>query len=241
MDPVCRDRAVFLDGTLVLADTHFGKGEASQVEFPVGAGDDVVRRLDGLLEYFAPDEVVLAGDVFHSFDYVPAVAEQALADVTSVVRDAGAELVLLEGNHDTMTDSVWDGDLHAAYEFDVGDGAGEAGEGSETIVVCHGHENPERPADRYVIGHDHPMVVIEGQKRPCFLDGRGVYREADVLVVPPFNRLIQGVAVNGRIGVQRPELSPLVSNVAQFRPVVWDDDAEQSLEFPPLGRFERLL
>jgi metallophosphoesterase superfamily enzyme len=239
MDPVYRDRAVFLDGTLVVADLHFGKGAASNVEFPLGAGEESVDRLRELIAGFNPEEVVLAGDIFHSFEYVPDAAERALADLTGAVRDAGARLVVLEGNHDTMLDSVWSGDLYREYGLTV-DG-GEGGSESESVVVCHGHEEPETQADRYIVGHDHPMVVIEGQKRPCFLDGRGVYRGADVLVVPPLNRLIEGVSVNGRIGVARPELSPLVTNVAEFRPVVWDGDAEQSLEVPPLGQFERML
>lgn len=183
MDPVYRDRAVYLDGTLVLADLHFGKGTASNVEFPLGAEDDAVERLRGLLEYFDPAEVVLAGDVFHTFEYVPEAAEDALSGVVGAVRDAGARLVVIEGNHDAMLDSVYRGEVRECYELDV-DG--------ERVVVCHGHEEPAVDADRYVIGHDHPAIVIEGQKRPCFLDGRGVYRRSDVLVVPSFNRMVAG-------------------------------------------------
>jgi len=232
MDPTCRERAVFLDGTLVVADLHFGKGAASNVEFPLGAEADVVERLAGLLDRFDPGEVVLAGDVFHTFEYVPDAADEALADVVAAVREAGARLVVIEGNHDTMLDSVYRGEVRDEHELDV-DG--------ERVVVCHGHEEPETRADRYVIGHDHPAIGIEGQKRPCFLDGRGTYRGADVLVLPAFNRMVAGVPVNGRLGASRPELSPLVTRVGEFRPVVWDDDAEQALDFPPLGQFERML
>lgn len=232
MDPTYRDRAALLGDALVLADLHFGKGEASSVEFPLGAEDDAVERLSALLDEFEPAEVVFAGDVFHSFDYVPEVAERALSEVTAAVRDAGARPVLLEGNHDTMLGSVWSGDLRCEYELDAGEG---------TTVVCHGHEEPETAADRYVVGHDHPSIVIEGRKRPCFLDGRGVYRGSDVLVLPSFNRLVEGVSVNGRIGTARPELSPLVTRIAQFRPIVYDEDAAETLTFPPLGQFERML
>jgi putative SbcD/Mre11-related phosphoesterase len=235
MDPVYRDRAVLLGETLVLADTHFGKGAASTVEFPLGAEDDAVDRLGTLLEHFDPEEVVVAGDVFHSFEYVPDAASEALSAMARRVREAGARLVLVEGNHDTMLESAWDGDLHTEYVLADGGGA------DERIVVCHGHEEPETDADRYVIGHDHPSIVIEGQKRACYLDGSGAYRRSDVLVLPSFNRLVEGVSVNGRVGTARPELSPLVTAVAQFRPVVWDGDAEQSLEFPPLGQFDRML
>lgn len=241
MEPVYRDRAVVLGGALVVADLHFGKGAASNVEFPLGGEDDAVERLGALLEHFDPDEVVLAGDVVHSFQYVPDVAEAGLADLERTVRAAGARLVVVAGNHDAMLDSVWDGDLHDEYTITDGEYDGENSGSGERIVVCHGHEEPETPADAYVIGHDHPTVVIEGQKRPCFLDGRGVYRRSDVLVLPSFNRLVEGVSVNGRVGTARPELSPLVTNVAAFRPVVYDDEAEEALEFPPLGQFERML
>jgi putative SbcD/Mre11-related phosphoesterase len=234
MAPVYRDRAVCLDGTLVLADLHFGKGAASNVEFPLGAEADVVDRLGDLLDRFEPGEVVLAGDVFHTFEYVPDAASEALGDVVAAVREAGAELVVVEGNHDTMLDSVYAGEVRDSYELSSPDGG-------ETTVVCHGHEEPAVDADRYVIGHDHPAIVIEGQKRPCFLDGRGAYRRSDVLVVPSFNRMVAGVSVNGRVGTARPELSPLVTRVAQFRPVVWDEAAGETLEFPPLGQFERML
>jgi len=249
METVYRDRAVLVGETLVLADTHFGKGAASNVEFPLGAGEDAVDRLGDLLDRFDPAEVVLAGDVFHSFDYVPDSAGAALADLTRTVREAGARPVLVRGNHDTMLGEVWSGNLHGEYVVsdrdEGGGGSGDEGGGGsgagERVVVCHGHEEPETQADRYIVGHDHPTIVIEGQKRPCYLDGRGVYRGSDVLVVPPFNRLIGGVSVNGRIGTARPELSPLVTDVERFRPVVWDGEADETLEFPPLGQFQRML
>ncbi|PSP32151.1 metallophosphoesterase [Halobacteriales archaeon QH_10_67_22] len=235
MEPAYRGRVVSLGETLVLADTHFGKGAASNVELPLGGGEDAAERLAGHLDHFDPAEVVLAGDILHSFDSVPDAAGEAFSTLVRTIRDGGARPVVLAGNHDTMLDAVWDGDVREEYVIR------DAGDGEETVVACHGHEEPETPADRYVVGHDHPAVVIEGQKRPCFLDGRGIYRGSDVLVVPAFSRLVEGLSVNGRLGTARPELSPLVTAVEQCRPVVWDDEPEQSLEFPPLGQFQRLL
>lgn len=233
MNPEYRDRALFVDGTLVLADLHFGKAEASTVEFPIGAGEDCVERLEALLERFGPAEVVLAGDVFHSFQYVPDSADGALSGVVRTVREAGARLVVIEGNHDAMLDAVYAGDLRDEYELET--------DGDETVVVTHGHEEPETQADCYVVGHDHPAIEIEGQKRPCFLVGDGAYRRSDVVVLPPFNRLVEGLSVNGRLGGSRPELSPLVSGIARYRPVVFDEDSEETLRFPPLGQFSRML
>jgi hypothetical protein len=227
---VYRDRALLVGETLVLADLHLGKGAASSVEFPLGASEDVVERVGALLDHFDPEAVVLAGDILHAFDYVPDAASDAFAALVDAVREDCARLVVLEGNHDAMLDSLWDGDLHDSYRID----------GDTETVVCHGHERPDADADRYVMGHDHPAIVIEGQKRHCYLVGSAVYRGADLVVCPAFNRLVEGVTVNGRIG-EAGERSPLLRDIGRMRPVVYDGEAGESLEFPSLDRFERML
>jgi metallophosphoesterase superfamily enzyme len=107
-------------------------------------------------------------------------------------------------------------------------------------VVCHGHERPGIDADRYVMGHDHPAIVIEGRKRQCYLVGSGAYRGADLVVMPAFNHLVEGVTVNGRIG-EAGERSPLLTDIGRLRPVVRDEKADETLEFPPLYQFQRML
>jgi metallophosphoesterase superfamily enzyme len=102
-----------------------------------------------------------------------------------------------------------------------------------------------------VIGHVHPTIGIEGDRRPCFLRGEGTYRGADLLVLPAFTRLAPGVAVNDmRTGAFD---SPLVTDADRLAPVVVDpgggDDgvdagegsAGEPLRFPPLGEFRGLL
>ena len=229
--PIYRDRAALVGDALVLADLHLGEGAASAVEFPVGASADVVDRVETLLDAFDPAEVVLAGDVFHTFDHVPDPAERAFDALVAAVREAGARPVVVEGNHDAMLGSVWSGPLHDAYRLS---------DPAAGTVVCHGHEAPGIEADRYVIGHDHPAIVIEGRKRQCYLVGRGVYEDSDVVVLPAFNRLVEGVTVNGRIG-EPGERSPLLTDTGRFRPVVYDREADETLEFPALDRFRRLL
>jgi len=232
MDPEYCDRAVILGETLVLADLHLGKGAASRVELPLGGDTEVIERIETLLDRFAPETVVLAGDVLHAFDYVPDPAKQALQDLNRAVRRSGADLVVLRGNHDTMLDSVWDGEVCDTYRFHSAD--------SEETVVCHGHEPPPDGAECYVIGHDHPAIVIEGQKRHCYFRGESVYRDSDLLVVPAFNRLVEGVTVNGRIG-EAGERSPLLTDIGQLRPIVYEREADETFEFPRLDRFQRLL
>jgi hypothetical protein len=229
LDARFRDGAVYLPaaGALVFADLHVGMADASGVAFPLGERSDTETRLRELCAAFAPDEVVVAGDVLHRFDYVPDAAARTLETIAAAVRDAGARPVLVRGNHDTALGSTWDGPLHDEYVLDDG------------TLVCHGHAHPDGEAPLYVLGHDHPMVTIEGVRHPCFLYGASVYRGSDVLMLPAFTRLATGTAVNDRATADFQ--SPLVADADALRPLVEDADAGETLVFPPLGQFRGML
>ncbi|PSP90035.1 metallophosphoesterase [Halobacteriales archaeon QS_4_69_34] len=226
MDATFRDRAVYLPASdaLVCADLHLGRAASAPLALPVD--ERAPERLDALLSRFAPSEVVLAGDVLHAFDRVPEGTPATVERLDALVERAGARLVVVSGNHDTMLDAVWDGPVRSTHRL------------GET-VVCHGHESPDTEAERYVLGHDHPTIEIEGQRRPCYLHGSGVYRGDDVLVLPAFSRLAAGCTVNG---MRADEFqSPLVTDADALRPIVRDEAAEETLWFPPLDAFRRLL
>jgi len=218
-----RDRAVLLAETLVLADLHLGRARAANVQLPAG-DDDVLTRVESLLDRYDPDRVVLAGDVVHAFDYIPHGVAERLETLYDAIVDAGASAVVTLGNHDAQLPAVWPGDVVDSVR--VGD-----------AVVCHGHERPDADAAGYVFGHDHPTVVIEGVRRPCYL--RGCVHGHDLLVLPPFNRLVAGTPVNGAAADDFQ--SPLVTDVAPLRPVVRDEDADETRRFPPLGDLRAFL
>lgn len=226
LDADLRGRAAYLRAaeTLVVADVHVGRAAASAVDFPLGERPDLRSRLRESIDVYDPEEVVFAGDVLHRFDAVPATARETLDSLVACCRAAGARPVLVRGNHDAMLDAVEGIPVRDTYR--VGD-----------ALVCHGHERPDAAADRYVVGHDHPAVEIEGRKRPCFLYGEGVADGADLLVLPAFNRLAAGVTVNELRASDFQ--SPLVDDADALRPLVYDDD--EVLTFPPLGRLRRLL
>lgn len=225
-DVTLRDRAVFVDGILVVSDLHLGQAERSNVDFPVGDGSEVIERLETLCECFEPTVVVIAGDLLHSFRTVPRTVRRTVDDLHEGVEESGAELVVLRGNHDTMLDSVWDGEIADSYRIDG-------------TLVCHGHVEPETDAKRYIVGHDHPAITIEGRKRPCYLAGERVYRNADLLMLPAFSRLVAGARIND-MGTDD-FLSPLVTDADALRPIVLDEDTDETLAFPPLGEFRHRL
>ncbi|WP_181686140.1 metallophosphoesterase [Halorhabdus salina] len=228
MDVTFRDRGVVIEETLVIADIHLGREQSSHVELSVGSERSLRDRLSALIEAQNVSEVVVAGDLLHSFDSLPPGVADSYTQFRDVVTDHGCQLLVTPGNHDVLLDAVRDGPSPAEYELSDGE-----------TVVCHGHEPPDTDADRYVIGHDHPAIEIEGQKRPCYLRGPGAYRGTDVIVLPSFNELVAGVTINDmRAGDFH---SPLLENADAFRPIVRDDTAEETLTFPPLGSLRELL
>lgn len=221
-----RDRAVFVPEleTLVVADVHLGRAATSNVEAPLGERDDVTERLAALCGHFDPAEVVIAGDLLHAFSTVPDGVAESVRALQETIRAAGARPVVTPGNHDGLLAEVWDGPVEPEYA--LGD-----------RVVCHGHEPPSTDAAGYVVGHDHPTIEIEGQRHPCFLVAEEAYRGADLLMLPAFTRLAPCVAVN-RMRADEFD-SPLVTDADSLCPVV--EDGDETLRFPPLGEFRRLL
>lgn len=216
-----RDRAAYLPAAdaLVLADVHLGRGATSNVEVPFHEGEAIADRLTALVDHFTPAEVVFAGDLLHAFSTIPAGVADALETLIACVEARGAKPVVVEGNHDPMLEGL--ADPVPVYRLDDG------------TVVCHGHEPPSELAERYVIGHEHPAITIEGLRRPCYLLGTGVFRAADVLVLPAFNRLTVGTVINGLTSGDAH--SPFLADIESFRPVVWDAGEDDPLAFPALG------
>ena len=224
-----RDRALYLPAaeTLVLADLHLGRAAVSNVSVPLGESTDLLDRLAALRARFDPATVVFAGDLLHSFSTVPDGVAETVAELHDRCVDDGIEVIAIEGNHDRLLEGVWPAGVESAVTLDDG------------TVVCHGHEVPERSGDRYLIGHDHPAITIEGVKRPCLCVDPTGYRGSELVVLPAFTRLAGGVELNSlRANAFQ---SPLVSSVDSLQPIVWDADRETTLEFPPLGEFRRLL
>lgn len=223
------DRACYFSDAdaLVLADLHVGRGEASNVDLPLGERADLDDRLCALLDSFSPATVVFAGDVLHTFSTATDRARETVDGLANACRSRGASVVAVAGNHDTMLGTVWDGRVRDEHRL------------SDGTLVCHGHAEPDATAPRYVVGHDHPAIEIEGRRHPCLLYGEEVYRGGDLFVLPAFSPLAPGVVVNHMAASDFD--SPLVRRTDALCPVVEDEDAGEGLAFPPLGEFRRLL
>lgn len=219
-------RAAYLPAAdaLVFADVHAGRDAASDVALPLGEHDDLLDRLSAHLDRFEPARVVVAGDLLHVHGSVPEGVRETVEGLVAAVEEAGGTLDVLRGNHDTMLDAVG---VDAVDHVELTDGT----------VVCHGHEAPPDGGTRYVVGHQHPAVEIEGQRHPCFLYGPDQYADSAVLVLPAFTRLAAGTPVESLSNGAA--VSPLLADPSGYRPVVVSEG--EALGFPALGDLRGLL
>ena len=124
-----RDRAAYLPAAdaLLCADLHVGRDETSDVAFRLGEQEDLLERFAALCRRYEPREVVVAGDLLHSFSGLPTGVVETVRALESAAADVGARFVVTPGNHDPMVADLCEGPTPAAYRLDAGEGA--AGDG----------------------------------------------------------------------------------------------------------------
>ena len=179
---------------LVVADLHLGYAWAHRAEgnlLPLSRPEDTSERLLTLVERYAPEEIVLLGDIVHRA--VPIAPVQDELRVLCARLGACATLRLVAGNHDRELAPLLRAcelKLEISREWRVGQ-----------HLLVHG-DRDEESAERHlaaaratggliVLGHEHPAVslsdgVATRAKCPCFLVS------GDVIVLPAFTAWAAG-------------------------------------------------
>ncbi|MFB6256881.1 MAG: metallophosphoesterase [Haloplanus sp.] len=222
-------RAAFLPAAsaLVVADHHVGRGAATNAGLLLNERRDLLDRLTAAMDSTNPDAVVFAGDLCHRFGAPSGRSAGTVRALAGAVRAWGARPVAVAGNHDCGLSGVWPGPVHDTVRLDDG------------TLVCHGHVEPDEEGDRYVCGHLHPAIEIEGRKRDCFLYDPAGYRGRPTLTLPAFSTFAAGLRIERRDTVD----SPLVPDIDAVRPGVVageglpaaSADDPETLWFPPLA------
>lgn len=213
------ERAVCLprERAVLVADTHWGKGEALRrhgVGVPAGADDEQRSRLTRVIERTGATRVIVLGDLVHApLGLTPRVIEQARAWVEAVRRLGVDSVELVEGNHDVglgqdrlqrVLDELGIIALGARARLACGlllrhHPPGEApGEASERATLDRGHGEPDAGGlGGYVLcGHTHPAAVLRGMgdelKVHCF------WADHQRCVLPAFSGFIAGKRIRRR-------------------------------------------
>ncbi len=152
--------AVFWEelATLFVADLHLGKSTTFRrngIPIPAGATTETIVRMVRCIDTFAPERLVVLGDLVHakcSWD------DELLAGLSSAVnRIPKNQFILLEGNHDRGSRSRWDQlsiqRYEAPYEMPPW-----------TLLHDEANERPGRSKgeSNFLAGHLHPAVKLVG-------------------------------------------------------------------------------
>jgi putative SbcD/Mre11-related phosphoesterase len=224
---------------LVIADLHIGiESELREKGLQVPSQTNMMeQRLISLLTTNTIRDIILLGDIKHN---IPSSTIQERSDVNrflNTIQTYGT-LHVLPGNHDGNIDRL----LPSTIQLHPSDGFVFEG-----IGFTHGHRKPNKDVmqcKQVVIGHTHPTVMLTDRLgyrtfEQCWLRSAPLSdkliekypasRTLQILVMPAFNPLCGGIAVN-----RDPLLGP-------FRSLMDIDNAEvYLLDGSSLGKVKSL-
>lgn len=173
-----RERGVYWhrERTLLIADTHFGKGEtfrSAGIAVPEGSMSDDLVRLDLLLSLSGAERLIVLGDFFHAAAGRSAEGGTIRQLSEWRLRHTSLEMILVRGNHDRHA-----GDPPAEWNIRVEPEALIL----PPFILCHdcetlGKKHRLDPALKPISGHIHPAVRLRdvtgaSLQVPCFCFGR---------------------------------------------------------------------
>lgn len=197
------DKALYYPAhaTLMVADTHFGKGaffRRKGLAVPTGQSQDDLQRLSALIAHFEPQRLVVLGDFFH---HRPTPGEPFLAQFPDwLARHGNVRVEAVIGNHDRHAKGI---DIGIAWHatLDIG-----------PFRLCH--EPRSVPGLHVLAGHLHPVYSLSAAgdrlRAPVFWCRDGM------TVLPSFGALtggweIQPEAGEGVVLIVDGELFPIAS------------------------------
>ncbi len=184
--------------TCVASDLHVGLEDELRrqgLAFPLKEEEILRERLERVLERFRPSTFVLDGDIFHSFDRTDKAVRDKFSSLMRLLEEK-CDVVLVRGSHDTMLSRLYP---DALDRFDAGG-----------FTFAHGHDSVEDHGT-LIMGHEHPVLEIDMDRLPCFLLGEKLVKGRDLVILPAFNPLCQGVTINFVDG--RDFMSPLLKRL----------------------------
>jgi len=186
IQPLWDAPALKIEESLVVCDIHIGiEYEMYTKGIRIGSLTDRVKsRIENLLTEDIK-KVIFLGDVKHNVPHVSWHEEIEVPQILNLDR----EIEVVKGNHDGGLESLIDGEIKK--EIVLND-----------VTLTHGHRamNAEKLPPLLVVGHSHPAIEFEDElgsrmKEKCWVLGRTV-RNTRVIIMPAFNPIITGVALN---------------------------------------------
>ncbi len=215
VQPILNEPTLFIESEkiLIIADLHIGI-ERELREYGLNAPSQTSNMTDHLISLckkYRPRNIVLLGDIKHN---IPSSTIQERNDIKNSLEtiQSYGTIHIIPGNHDGNVSKMSPEGviIHPSDGIVI-----------ENIGFVHGHRWPGvkvMKCEQIIIGHTHPNIMLTdrlGYKtfEPCWIKGKFIKNklkekypdtnDVKILVIPAFNELCGGIAVN-REGVAGP-------------------------------------
>lgn len=175
---------------IAISDLHLGL-EASMTSrgnyIPEFQLDQIIEELEEIRELTDCDRILINGDLKNQ--YSTSYSEKSeIDDLLSFLTDQFEDVIVIQGNHDTFTDSILEEHGLRPLEQYEEDG----------VLFTHGDERPDQDWSTIVIGHEHPALALEDdigvtEKVDAFLHLEG---EKEIFVLPAYSPISNGSEIN---------------------------------------------
>ncbi len=193
---------------LIIADLHIGIENEFREHGVYGVSKtlEMRDRIIALLDKYKPSKLLVLGDVKHSIPSSPLQEKKELKDFFQVIEGYVEEIHILPGNHDGGINKILPRSvvIHPSSGVVI-----------EDTGLLHGHSWPSEElmnSRLIVFAHTHPTIRLKDRLglpiiEPCWVKGSileekikeryKLYNEdLQFLIIPAFNPLCGGVAVN---------------------------------------------
>ncbi|NYT04116.1 MAG: metallophosphoesterase [Candidatus Methanofastidiosa archaeon] len=182
--PVINQSAIIIESDkryLVIADLHLGKEYEyykKGIKVP-DVGQKMKADILKIIKRKNIEELILLGDIKHNLPFTSYFEKLNLPKFL----DFDIPVKLIKGNHDGNIEEIVSNEVMKSFII-------------EDYVLTHGHILIE--GSNLIMGHVHPVVeFIDSNGKitrlKCFLKMEG---SQNVIVLPSFNPLIEGVSIN---------------------------------------------
>jgi uncharacterized protein len=213
--------------TLLISDLHLGlEKEMAKKGFRITSySTKILDRINVIAERYRANRIIVLGDVKHSIGKVEDIDWNVLPWFFETLLDVFASVEVVPGNHDGGIRSLIPSrvKVHPSDGMIIGT--------DERVGVTHGHSWPSRgviSCGRIVMGHSHFRYEMRDRfgarsKEAVWLFAKydvkkllskagyegGTGEMGELMVMPPFNNLVGGQAINAKGGF---DFGPVLSS-----------------------------
>jgi len=198
-------------GVLAIADLHLGYEEVLREEglFVSSQYPKIKEMILEMVSDHSPEILVVNGDFKHEFGEASLQEWVEVRDLIESLLKEEVKLVFVRGNHDNFIVTLMKKyGLPLELEVKIGN-----------CLFLHGHRLPSQTAEKIIIGHEHPSILLRDEfgtkfKYKAFLIGK--YAGKELVVLPSMHPLATGTVINR----EKSYMSPLLklTGIEEFTP-----------------------